>query len=99
MESYLNLNSNAYFYTLEKSLSERAVTQIAGEVSQGKKGRFKYSTKRKIVEIDNVTLNYSLFIFELIKKPNFLLTSKYQEKKYGYLLLIEYDNYLIVNSK
>ncbi|EMF0260294.1 hypothetical protein V1268_000548 [Enterococcus hirae] len=99
MESYLNLNSNAYFYSLEKALSKRAVTQIAGEVSQGKKGNFKCSTKRKTVEINNTILNYSLFIFELIKKPNFLLTSRYEEKKYGYLLLIEYDNYLIVNSK
>lgn len=99
MESYLNLSSNAYFYMLEKPLSLRNITQIAGEVSQEKIGRFKYSTKKQIKQLDDTELTYSFFIFELIKKTPFLLSDKYKEKKYGYLLLIEYDSYLIVNSK
>ncbi|HFP6581194.1 TPA: hypothetical protein ACHJYD_001977 [Enterococcus faecalis] len=99
MESFLNLTSNSYLYKITKSLSKKQITQIAGEVSKRKKNRFIRSAKCVEKKFGGKTIKYSLFVFELAKEPTFLVKSRLVERTYGYLLIVEYNNYLIVNSK
>lgn len=99
MEDLLNLTSNSYIYKIPKKLSIRQVTQIAGNISQRKKNRFIRSAKNIEKEFGGKNFRYSLFVFELAKEPTFLVESKLVERTYGYLLIVEYNNYLLVNSK
>lgn len=99
MEKYLKLDSSSYFFKINKLLSIRQISQIAGEVSQNRTGRFKHSIKGQKKKIGDKEIRYSFFVFELLKEPTFLVNSPLKENSYGYLLMIEYDGYLIVNSK
>ncbi|MBU5359618.1 hypothetical protein KQI58_00850 [Enterococcus raffinosus] len=99
MEGNLKLDSNSYFYKIDRQLSKRQITQIAGEVSQKKIGRFKCRIKGQKKKINDQEVRYSLFVFELSKEPAFLVGSILRETNFGYLLMVEYDGYLVVNSK
>ena len=99
MEELLNLMSNSYLYKINKSLTVKQVTQIAGDVSRKKVKKFIQAVKCKKKELNGKRIRYSFFIFELCSEPSFLSKSQLIEKSYGYLLMLEYNNYLIVNAK
>lgn len=99
MERYLKLDSSSYFFKVDKLLSKRQISQIAGEVSQNKTGNFRHNVKGEKKKIGEKEIRYSFFVFELQKEPTFLVNSPLKENSYGYLLMIEYNGYLIINSK
>lgn len=99
MEGNLMLDSNSYFYKIDRQLSIIEITQIAGKVSSDKIDGFECEIKGQKKRIYEREIRYSLFVFQLTKEPTFLVSSSLKETKFGYLLMVEYDGYLIVNSK
>ena len=99
VEDKLNLISSSHFYSLEKVLTKRQVTQIASDMTPTKKGKFRQKKLKLQKVIDDFSLEYSFFVFQTENQPSFLNDTTLKENKYGYLLIIEYAGYLVISSK
>ena len=99
MENRLILTQNAYFYKINKKLTKTFIERIVAESTQHKKGHFVYKNIRDTITHNTETFTTTLCIFDYESNPSFLSPGVEIELKYGYLLLVEYGNYLILNKK
>lgn len=60
-----------------------------------KNGRFLGSEDK----IENEGVVYSFRFFKKNVEPSFLNGSRYEEEKFGYCLVVEYQNYILISSK
>lgn len=90
------INESAYFYKLISRLNKNRIQNLFREVSKNRTGNYLLNEIRKVK--NGVT--YSTCIFKIKKHPSFLddrITDEY-EVKYAYLLIAEYNSFVIVNK-
>lgn len=95
----LIFNENAYFYNQYQNLSRRRIEQIFREVSRDKRGNFNLKLIKQQTRVNNKNLFYSVCVFKYTQSPSFLENGLEEEVKYAYLMIIECDNYLVINKK
>lgn len=95
----IKLPESAYFYKLQRPLSNNIILNAFRKVSSQKKGKYVANVIRSKVDIDDREVVYSLCIFKLEQPPSFLILPDEKELKYSYILIIEYNGYLIVSKK
>lgn len=99
MENRLSLTQNAYFYKQNKKLTRTFIDSLVTTSSKHKKGHFIYKNVRNTLTHLGETFETTLCIFDYESKPSFLISGTEIELKYGYLLLVEYKDYLIISKR
>jgi hypothetical protein len=96
----LILASTAKFYKCsQQNVSNAKFEKILKAAGQGKDGNFLEKVIRKTKIVDGITFQLSYEVHRLIEEPPFLTGTKIKEIIYGYCLLVEVDNYLIVSKR
>lgn len=85
----------AYFFRLKSPLKNKEIKEIFDTVSQHKEGRILIN----IIKASNSAYVYSLCLFKIHNEPSFLVNSGITEERYAFLLIIEYDNKLVIAKK
>lgn len=99
MENRLILTQNAYFYKTNRKLTKTFIEGLVTEASQHKKGHFVYKNIRDTLIHNTDIFTTTLCVFNYESSPSFLNPGAEIELKYGYLLLVEFDDYLILNKR
>jgi hypothetical protein len=98
----LILNENAYFYKLEKKITKKVIRSIFSNVLKEKEIDKKVleELREKYSHINKV-ITYSLLVFSFKDEPTFITDPKAikPEIKYAYLLIFEYDKFVIIIKK
>ncbi|HBN5867608.1 TPA: hypothetical protein L3G88_003877, partial [Proteus mirabilis] len=94
----LSITKNAQVFELKKELTKKSIEKYFNNIK--KQGNFLI----KEVRCDNTTstsknVKYSFVLFKIHEEPSFLTSTNLIEIKYGYCLLIEIKNSLIVYKK
>lgn len=89
---------NAKFYRVNNPISDTFVDELFKTVSTDKVGNY---TSKIIRENRNnsVKIIVSFLVYKFEDEPSFLKGSGVKETKYAFLLLVEYEDYLIVCKK
>ena len=96
----LILSENAYFYFKKKDLSKTRINKIFIEVSREKMGHYTENEIQKLKIVDGKRVKYSLCIFKFKSPPTFIDDPEIiHEIKYAYLLIIEYDEFIVISKK
>jgi hypothetical protein len=102
MEEKVILNTNAYFYnrTIDRELKTEFIDTLFEDVSENRLSDFLYKTIKSKSE-DYPDIVYSFCIFKYLSPPPFLETDEedLQEVKLAYLLVIEYNKFIIINKR
>lgn len=100
MINRLILNENAYFYNINKTLSNNFIKRMFVEISRNKVGRYLENKINQNRTVNGKNVKYSTCIFKFKSKPSFLDDNgKEEEIKYAYLMIVEYSGMLIINKK
>lgn len=96
----LSLSKNAQFYSLEKQLSKKSVTDAFREISKNRIGNYLINEiKKNYVTSSGNKVTYSITSYKIEAEPSFLEGTNTKEHKYAYLLLIEFDDALAILKK
>lgn len=87
---------NAYFYRKTKKITKTKIDSVFSEISRKKEGNY---ILKKVKEESLIGLIYSICIFKYKEKPSFINNDILQETKFAYLLLVEYNNFVVINKK
>ncbi|WP_339289769.1 hypothetical protein [Paenibacillus sp. FSL E2-0201] len=94
------INENAYFYRKIKTLSKTYISRIFTNVSKKKVGPYLYNSVKDTMTLTNGhSIVFSLCIFKYEAKPSFLNNERIKEIKLSFLLIVEFDNYIIISKK
>ncbi|WP_159470336.1 hypothetical protein [Dyadobacter sp. 3J3] len=96
------INENAYFYENSENVPvfNNKITEIFRTVSSVKTGNYLLNSIRLKLN-QNEDIYYSICVFKYTTKPTFIeegLTN-WDEEKIAYLLIVEIEDYIIVNKK
>jgi len=97
--SRFTITENAYFFRIKKAISKRAIENVIAAASTGKKGSFLYKEIKETQTYNSVKYLISSAVFKYESIPTFLTVGTEMEIKYGYLLLVEFDNYLVISKR
>lgn len=91
------INENAYFYKVSKKLTKDAIIKMFNECISDKKAKRKYKPiiRRSLQDGPKEVGKYSLDIFEFKMHPTFFKNDTNDwEVKYGFFLILEYEDYV-----
>lgn len=94
-----SITENAYFFRLKKAISKRAIENVSASASMGKKGPFLYKEIKETQTFGSVKYFISSAVFKYESNPTFLTGGTEMEIKYGYLLLVEFDSFLVISKR
>lgn len=94
VKEQFNLSKNVKILYSKGNISKRKLRLFFNQTCN-KSGYFKASEDK----VECRDLVYSFRFFKREEEPSFLNGSQYVEKKFGYCLVIEYQNYILINSK
>lgn len=95
MKEHFNLSKSVKVLYSEKPISERVIKNFF-KVVCNKDGNFLSHLDTKVFYGDLV---YSYRFFRTKSEPSFLKGSKFEEIKFGFCFVVEYRNYIFINSK
>lgn len=94
------LNENAYFYKAQDGfvLSTNRINTIFAQVSSDRVGNFTFKRVKQAEALGTVSVYYSICVFKFNKRPSFLDDdfNDIFETKYGYLMIVEYLDYIVI---
>lgn len=98
----LILNENSYFYNKIEQIDDNFISKLFNKVSSDKKAKEIVSNDINVqYAVDGYNINYSLLVFNFEDSPTFVEEHVVvtPELKYGYLLIIQYEDFIIVNKR
>jgi hypothetical protein len=100
LEDHLIFSENIQIFLKEKRISKKAIDNLFKAISQSKIAR-PYKKIKVLHQEDGHTLYWSIIIFKITKPVSFLDENHpdWQEERYCYLLLIEFEKYCAVVKK
>lgn len=105
MEDHLLLNENAYIFKKPDnySLSKTKVKQLFAHISKKTEREGNYLLNEPYLDyvIDGATIHYSICVFKFESVPSFIdeYIAGWIETKLAYLILVEFENYIVVTKK
>lgn len=78
-----------------KRISDRKMKDFLKKACGNKNGNFVYKNDKG--EYKNI--HYYLRVFKIQVEPSFLKNSPYKDEKYGYCLVVETEEYILINSR
>lgn len=93
------LTENAYFFTIKKAISKKTIERAIAEASINKKGAFLYKEIKESKSYGGLNFLISSAVFKYESLPSFLTHGTEVEIKYGYLITVEYNGFLIVSKR
>lgn len=98
MLNRLILTSNAYFYKILKPISKAAIIRMQAAAAINKQGNVIYKGVREPYQVGRLDFELSLIIFKQEMMPPFLTSGTERELRYCYMLLVEYDKFIIMSK-
>lgn len=98
MFNRLILTPNAYFFKVVKPISAAKITKMLAAAAISKQGNFVHREIRKPYKVGNFQFDLSLVIFKQEMLPPFLTSGAEKELRYCYLLITEFDQFLILSK-
>ena len=98
MLNRLMLTPNAYFYKVLKPISKARMVKMLAAAAINKQGNLIHKEVREPLKVGGLDFDLSLVIFKQKMLPPFLKPGAEKELRYCYLLLVEYDQFLIVSK-
>ncbi|MDR9466777.1 hypothetical protein [Marinospirillum sp.] len=96
----LILSKNAQFYSLKKTLSRKSVVDAFKKISQSRIGNYLINEIKEVYKTSaGNNAAYSIVSYKIEVEPSFLEGTATKEHKYAYLLLIEFDDALVILKK
>lgn len=95
MDHIFNLSKSVKVLKVNKNISKSKLQSFFNQACSDKKGNF-------IKQKDNQDMNgvrYSYRFFKKIGEPSFLKDSNYLEEKYGFCFVVQYEGYVLINSR
>lgn len=95
-----DIPKSAKFYKLQQKLSQELMRNCIKEVTKDKLGRFLHYEYRK--KIHTPTGNCAIIssaCFKIKSKPTFIKGNKITEIKHGFIIFVEFSNYLAILKK
>jgi hypothetical protein len=99
MENRITITENAYFYNVVKPISKRQLETIIGVATDHRTGKFEYKNIRREVMLNGKSFKTTLAVFKYYSNPGFLMKGIEKETRYGYLLVVEFNNFLVISKK
>jgi hypothetical protein len=93
------ITENAYFFRIRKAITKKAIEQVIATASINKKGHFLYKEIREVQPYGGLNFSISSVVFKHESSPSFLTPGTELETKYGYLILLEFNGYLILSKR
>lgn len=105
MEDHLLLNENAYIFKKPEgfSLSKSRVKQLFSHISKKTEREGNYLLNEPYLDyvVDGTQIHYSICVFKFESVPSFIdeYIPGWIETKLAYLILVEFENYIVVTKK
>jgi hypothetical protein len=105
MEDHLLLNENAYIFKKPDgySLSKSKVKELFTHVSKKseREGHYLLNQPYETYVVENTPIHYSICVFKFESVPSFIdeYIAGWIETKLAYLILVEFENYIVVTKK
>lgn len=98
LEDHLIFNENAQFFNKKKKIPKRVINELFTNVSKKKSGRSNFKKVRELHQFDDNSLFWSLIIFKREQSVSFLdkPINGWEEDKFSYLLIVEFENFCII---
>lgn len=100
---HIILNENAYFLKKETGvfLSNSHINQIFRTASENRTGQYLLNIKNESVIKNGKELKYSICVFKFEKQPSFIdePITGWIEQKLAYLVLIDFNDYVLISKK
>jgi len=97
------LNENAYFLKKETGdfLSNNHITEIFRTASESRKGNYSLKKVNEVADKNGNELRYSICVFKFEKQPSFIdePITGWVEQKLAYLLIIDFNDYVLISKK
>lgn len=93
------ITENAYFFSIKKAISKKLMGEIITAATIVKQGAYVYKGVKEVQVYNGTNFTISSGVFKYESNPSFLTPGKEIETKYGYILLVEYQNYLVVSRR
>lgn len=97
------LTQNAQFYRKKIENQHVANTKIQNIISEASKNKqssaYIINDFRVSRTINDLSFNYTLRVFKSKKKVDFIMNENYYDTIHSFILLIEFDNYLVIFKK
>ncbi len=93
------LTENAYFFTIKKAISKKAIERTIAEAARNKKGPFLYKEIKGSQSFGGLKFLITSAVFRYESLPSFLTPGTEVEIKYGYLMIIEYNGFLVISKR
>lgn len=93
------LTENAYFFTIKKAISKKAIERTITEAASSKKGPFLFKEIKESQSYGGLNFLISSAVFKYESLPSFLTHGTEVEIKYGYLIIIEYNGFLVISKR
>ncbi|MBE8971227.1 hypothetical protein IQ277_35055, partial [Nostocales cyanobacterium LEGE 12452] len=90
---------SAQAYKIVRKISKRKVNLVFKECTEKKIGRYVFEQIKIPFNLGADSAVYSIVVFKLENEPGFLSNTSLVEKKYGYILLVEFGGYMFVFKK
>ncbi|WP_431785567.1 hypothetical protein [Paenibacillus lactis] len=91
----LVFTENAYFYNKLKKISRTKLETVFTEISRKRDGNYILNEIKK----NTAGATYSICVFKYKEKPSFIDNDVLKETKFAYLLVVEYEDYVVINKK
>src|SRR5882672_3439005 len=100
---HIILNENAYFLKKDTGdfLSTNHISEIFKTSSEERTGRYLLNIKNESVVKNGAELRYSICVFKFEKQPTFIdePIKGWIEQKLAYLLIIDFNDYVLISKK
>ncbi len=99
----ISINENAYFFRNSDNIviSKKKIEEVFRSCSSVRIGHYLMNQIKKKVSIKGEVVNYSICVFKYNSRPSFIdePIEGWVEVKLGYLLIVEIQDYIVVNKK
>lgn len=96
----ISTTKSAQFYKLKKPLTKTKIILALGNASEKKIGNYiAKEIKTNYITPSHIEIHYSFVCFKISTEPSFLQGTDLREIKFSFVLLIEFDDTLVVFKK
>jgi len=93
----LHITSNAQYFNTKKKLTKKLLTACLKKASENSVGRNSELIRYEL-NVNNKIFKVSYCVFKIERKPSFLLSGDERDVIHNFVVLIEIDDFLVINK-